>query len=645
MSLLFSSVVTSKTSHRAPNSRTLVLQAKSKLITSLAQLGKQAVLYGSAALNLYMPSHHRLPVSDLDFYIVVSDPKCFSDIVQQTCTTVNQQLRSLYNDASISVSWYLLSHGPDEITMSVSVNGIKFADLTRQFVHKLAVLERLFPRPFTKVVLPGSSNTLDMCIISLQEAAHRIACTVSCLQCLDGSTVIPFHSNADRIAKDACRLSKLSDLSHLGLLSFEPAVFILDAKDVPPGIIAEDVCVQSGVAMPCFMKSHSPSVSQSSLTVCRAVSSCAIGSSSAVFHPVIQLTIAIGVASCSVKTNDDVVFKRKRACLVQIWRQKSRVLHSELSSLKDFFQYQSQLLTKQLHLTFADIQRAVKRHERKWTQKAAKACHQERTVSTLYASLLETSEEQKQTLRLCRGMLKDGLKELMASTSAAVTLKELFTSLRAECRVVVTKLSMVLKVIMDGAPDDFEVTVINDSYQELLRLYVNKRVPGFLVNPTTVTSTVSCSVDHDESSDRIDKDTFITLHTLLVRSMLRANDILIGKMDDLDTFTYASKCTDGVQFTQDAKVLEPPDSFERRAELLNKHAESALVFMLMPVFRRLSYIHRLARAAVADCAENSSLLVLLRMTKPGSSDWSCLEDARKTAVKLQRFCKTLDQYA
>ncbi len=631
MSLLLSSTVA-----RAPNSSTLVLQAKGALLFSLVQLGKQAVLYGSAALNLYLPPRHRLPCSDLDFYIVVATPECFGDIVQRTCTVVNKQLRLFFSDASISVSWYLLSHGPDEITMSVSVNGIKFADLTRQFVHKIAPLECVFPRLRTKAVLPGVVDELDIWTISFQEAAHRIACTVACLPCLDGSPVIPLHANAGRVAKDTGRLAKLNDLSCLGLLSMEPSSFVLDAKEAKTGPVAAGVFVDptTGVAMPSFFPSKA--LAAASLALCSAVSECHVVPRSCTTMSTLDVSNA--VADFCVKP--DNVFRRKRVQSVLACRQKSLAIRNDLASLKRFVQEQAQTLAKHAQFALADTHRVVKRRERNLRLKTDKAAQSERFLSAQFSALTKTAEEQKATIRRCRDTIKDGLDSLVATTSAAVILKDLFASLRAECRLVVTKLTLVLKVITDRSPDNFDVQSLADSYDKLLSLYVEKRVPGFVdrtASPSRAVSSLVCGDVHCT-------DTFITMHSQMVRSMLKANDILIGKLDDSSTFTYASKSQDGVQFTEDAELLEPRESVERRAELLNKHAESALVLMIMPAFERLAYINRLARATVNDCAENSSLLVLLKMTRPGASDWACLDAAEKVATRMKRVHKTLSEH-
>ncbi len=627
VSLLLSSAIlsaNSTTTSRVPLPSTIARRAKAALLHVLATVaGERAVLYGSAALNLYLPRRHWFPESDLDFFIVVDEPDEFGKLVETACTSLNKHLRVVFNDASLTVNWYLLSHGPDDITMSVSVNGNKIADLTRQFSHKACRLTAFFPRKQAMALVSTDSPAFSFWTISLFEALHRMATTVSCTPCLDGSPTLSYQANSSRIAKDNERLLKLAELQSLGVLSDIPSVVTFDTIAPQQGCDTETGCVpvvqtDGDVVLPVF----------STLYIKR--------------RPVVTLDLCVSQNSVA----PDVIRPAVDAQRLQSCMTRVSELRAVVNSLRLSLQTQQAEFSTFCQTALADMKYVVNRRERKLVAKLEKADSRERACNARITALTKCVRDQKTALRLCRETCKDGLEALVQTANTAAFAKECLIAIRNEARVLVTKFTSILKVIADKSPDDFDVQSLAKSYDKILHLYISKGVPGFVDRSASPTFAISAAVDAGSSKDT---DTFICLHSQMVRAMLQANEILLGKFDTRLTYTHARKNAEGVQFfvcgDLDEVSSEDQDLGFRRAEMLNKHAESALVLMIMPPFERLAYISRLARAANADLMENSAIFGLFKKTMPGKIDWSCLDAAASVAERLQRVCTSLVEHA
>jgi hypothetical protein len=196
---------------------------RAAVLHAVAAVG--GIVYGSTALNLYVPPQYEFHAQDVDAYIVATSAGHFDTAIAQLVEHVRAGLRTRSGGIHCYVSTAF--HFPHaNVTVTLAVNGAHIADFTRQLWPN--PIRSLFPAEVVTVT-DTAVEAYALSVLSLDELKHRLVATVCSLPYADGAPALPPAHNAWRIGKDGMRLQRLLELEARGQVSAQPRELALNA--------------------------------------------------------------------------------------------------------------------------------------------------------------------------------------------------------------------------------------------------------------------------------------------------------------------------------------------------------------------------------------------------------------------------------
>lgn len=187
------------------------------------------ILYGSSALNLYLPPQYEFYAQDIDAYVVASTPAHFDALLKQLYEHVRAGCAARSGGAPCSITTaFRFPHA--SLTVTLSINGVQFADITRQLWPN--PVRVLFPVE-TVLVVDEAAKPYYLSVISLDEIKHRLVATVHSLPYADGGEALSPEANGWRIGKDGLRLQRIMELEASGLVLHQPRDWHVNAFPAP----------------------------------------------------------------------------------------------------------------------------------------------------------------------------------------------------------------------------------------------------------------------------------------------------------------------------------------------------------------------------------------------------------------------------
>jgi hypothetical protein len=197
------------------------------------------VLYGSKAVNLYLPPAFEFEASDVDILLLVPSEEVFDTTIADIKREMQSLLQAWCESTFIRISALTVFHNLQP-TIKIAVNGIHIADFTRQFYT--------VPLPefqYKTVEVLYNSDCFPMQVINLEDILHRLTATVHCQSYADGGLPQDVSRNQWRITKDGKRLDRLMFLRSHSMLLVEPRTLQLN---VLPYVCNTAMTVQTAIS-------------------------------------------------------------------------------------------------------------------------------------------------------------------------------------------------------------------------------------------------------------------------------------------------------------------------------------------------------------------------------------------------------------
>ena len=206
----------------------------SAILRAISEYGASAVLYGSSAMNLYVPPQYRWQTQDIDVFVVCDTPNEFEPVVSHLMERVHSSLMTLSHNIRPALSLHMKFRHTDRnehVTMSMSLNGRHVADFTRQLRSVSNRVTAVFPTKIANILCP-LFGSFTISTVSIDESKHRLCATVACAPYIDGSEAMSADTNKWRIEKDSLRLRRILELEQRQLLLSDPCDFELGPSEL-----------------------------------------------------------------------------------------------------------------------------------------------------------------------------------------------------------------------------------------------------------------------------------------------------------------------------------------------------------------------------------------------------------------------------
>jgi len=529
---------------------------------ALAELGDRAVVYGSCAMNCYLPPQFKFQAQDIDAFILCATANEFQIKIAVLKQRIEHLLTSMSEGVVPHLSFAMKARPSTEtspiehITFTLSLNHRQVADFTRQLLGEVDTFRAVFPANITSVVCP-IYGTFPVYVMSLDEVKHRLVATINSLTYVDGSDALPYESNDWRIKKDAPRLQRLLELEALGLISPVPVAFELLER--PTAFRTVTLRHPSGLeyCMPAPFQAQRQSFDPSS-----CIAKVEMSTDSTLADAVSRLgafdTRLSGLSDklAMIRDHSSVTSSGSRAKIVAHAQMcaklrsnhrslRSRTMKHFQSWADDFGKYESKLLA------------AVKTF----------AARSQKVVSR-GVSLMDTIRNNKASLREAHDML-GCLEEL--------SYREHFDRLTFQKTVVecVSVSERMLSSYMSQTDQYRLPDILADAFQIQLRRFVTMNV-----FPPSMLDLLSFTNDYDEA-----------VTGCLLSLFQQACTISVGGRDDVSSVPMAVLCDLTVATREKVVFLEgyqeDVDVFTRRDVQLHAIASTATAFILSPLLQRL----------------------------------------------------------
>ena len=227
------------------------------------------VLYGAAALNMYLDAAFHFETEDLDVFCAANSIEELNGAAVAFLGILNESLEQLPGTARTG-AWNCAVHikQPPYVhgrptTLKIMIGSVHVADMTMHTSKQIAETVAHFPRERV-TVMTSAYDTVQLHVASLNELLHRMCATITNVPCVDGFFVDALSPDTtlhvmqqQRIVKDSQRLDRLMHLQgfNRGFLIWKPRTYMFADSEMAahgdPYLLRTPVCMTAGgVAFP-----------------------------------------------------------------------------------------------------------------------------------------------------------------------------------------------------------------------------------------------------------------------------------------------------------------------------------------------------------------------------------------------------------